>query len=49
MSADFTLGGQKLEQMDSFTYLRSTITLGKKSTTDIKQRIAQCQDQSRMV
>jgi hypothetical protein len=36
-----TLKGQKLEQVDSFTYLGNTITWDGRSTADIKRRIAQ--------
>jgi hypothetical protein len=36
-----TLKGQKLEQVDSFTYLGSTITWHRRSTAEIKRRIAQ--------
>jgi hypothetical protein len=36
-----TLKGQKLEQVDSFSSLRSTITLDGRSSADIKGRIAQ--------
>ena len=41
LNAVVTMRGQKLEQVDSFTYLGSTITWDGRSTTDIKRRIAQ--------
>jgi hypothetical protein len=40
-NAGVTLKGQKLEQLDSFTYLVTTLTWDGRSTADIKRRIAQ--------
>jgi hypothetical protein len=40
-NAVVTLKGQKLDQVDSFSYLGSTITREGRSTVDIKRRIAQ--------
>jgi hypothetical protein len=39
--ADVRLKGERLEQVESFTYLGSTMTWDGRSTTDIKRRIAQ--------
>jgi hypothetical protein len=38
---DIHLKGERLEQVESFTYLGSTITWDGRSTSDIKRRIAQ--------
>jgi hypothetical protein len=40
-NAVVTPKGQKLERVDSFSYLGSTITWDGRSTADIKQRVAQ--------
>jgi hypothetical protein len=47
-NAVVTLKGQKLEQVDSFTYLASTITWDRRKTADIKRRIAQAKSASKM-
>jgi hypothetical protein len=39
--ADVRLKGERLEQVESFTYLGSTITWDGRSMSDVKRRIAQ--------